>query len=73
MNKATLQTYVRATVDRTPRSAENIADLVQTQFPKEKIKLNQVFCILLQLENAGIIRKKGTIYVNGPAEMLFYN
>ena len=73
MNKATLQTYVRAAVNHTPYSTEAITNLVQEQFPKEKIKLNQVFCILLQLENAGIIRKKGTTYVDGPADILFYN
>lgn len=79
MNKATLQTYVRATVNHTPYSAETIANLIQKQLPKEEIKLHQVYCILLQLESAGIIRKKGTMNLNGPgcvygpADILFYN
>ena len=59
MNKATLQTYVRANINNVPRSAETITAIIQEQLPKEDIKPNQVNVILLQLHNAGIIRCNG--------------
>ena len=57
MNKATLQTYVRSTVNSTPRSAQTITALIQKHFPNDKqITTGKVKIILTQLHYAGLVK-----------------
>ena len=59
MNKATLQTWIRATIENTnlPISVSDLTWSLNQKFPKEdKITVNRVQIILNQLQAAGIIR-----------------
>ena len=60
MNKATLQTYVRAVLSSSKaQTAEEITYKIQKQFPNEKnITVNRVNIILSQLHYHGLITEK---------------
>ena len=70
MNRALLQTYVRSTLTREPKTAETIAAEIQKQFPHEKEVTNsRVAIILNQLYHAGLC----SVSKNSNTEMLYYN
>lgn len=71
MNKATLQTWIRATIEEInlPISAEDLTTILKEKFSKEeKITVNRVKIILNQLQAAGIIRS----FFNESANETFY-
>lgn len=71
MNKATLQTWIRATIESThlPISVSDLTLSLKQKFPKEeKITVNRVQIILNQLQAAGIIRS----FFNENANETFY-
>ena len=59
MNKATLQTYVRAALSMKPQTAEEITYKVQKQLPNDKdITVGRVKIILTQLNYHGLVKEK---------------
>ena len=63
MNKATLQTYVRATISSKPQTAEEITYKIQKQFPNDKnVTTGRVKIILTQLNYHGLVKENSSSY-----------
>lgn len=63
MNRATLQTYVRAAVSSKPQTAEEITYKVQKQLPNDKdVTVGRVKIILTQLNYHGLVKESNSSY-----------
>ena len=61
MNKATLQTYVRAAVSSKPQTVEEITYKVQKQLSNDKdVTVGRVRIILTQLNYHGIVKENNS-------------
>lgn len=59
MNRATLQTYVRAALSTKPQTIEEITYKVQKQLPNDKdITVGRVKIILTQLNYHGLVKEE---------------